>query len=344
MPVPVVAASIARDAADAQVRFLDEQDARLIRLWSGLWGELEPELLAELERIFDKKKIGNLPAWELAKSRRIALAIQQAHDRLLALLNDYGANLTAALPEQVQLALQTHQELVQAQLPDGYALTAQYVDVNAGALDAIVQRATGQIEAAHKALAAQVQDTMKANLIRGVALGDNPRKVASRIIKQTGRAFTGGLPRATMIAATEMIDAARTAQQEFEKLNTDVLEGWVWLCALDARSCPSCVAMHGSVHPLDEQGPLDHHRGRCTRVPRTVPWSTLGVQARDTRPVIQTGEEWYQDQDEATQKKIMGPARWQKLNDGTASFADLSTRKSTDGWRDAYHVTPVKNL
>ena len=48
--------------------------------------------------------------------------------------------------------------------------------------------------------------------------------------------------------------------------------------------------------------------------------------------------------DERTQKEIMGAERLQLLQSGSIQWADLSTRRQTDGWRDSFGVTPLKDL
>jgi hypothetical protein len=40
----------------------------------------------------------------------------------------------------------------------------------------------------------------------------------------------------------------------------------------------------------------------------------------------------------------MGAERLQLLQSGAISWDDLSTRRQTDGWRDSFGVTPLKNL
>jgi hypothetical protein len=46
----------------------------------------------------------------------------------------------------------------------------------------------------------------------------------------------------------------------------------------------------------------------------------------------------------ADQLAVMGPRRLELLRSGQVSWADLSMRRSTIGWRDSYVPRPVRDL
>jgi len=165
-------------------------------------------------------------------------------------------------------------------------------------------------------------------LLEGIGLGYNPRKVAGIIEQYMG----GGLTDALRMARTSHLYAYREATRANYIANGDVVKGWIWWAELDGETCASCIAMHGSIHPLDEVLD-DHHNGRCAMLPY------LG----DNAPSA-TGEDWFRSQDEATQKQIMGEGKWQAWQDGKFEFWQLSSEHTDNVYGLMRGETPLKDL
>jgi hypothetical protein len=154
--------------------------------------------------------------------------------------------------------------------------------------------------------------------------------------------FLGGAARATAIARTEMLDAHRQASRESRIANSDVLAGWVWHSELSVRTCASCWAQDGSLHPADDPGPMDHVNGRCTALPQTKSWADLGFAGMDEpRSIKPDARTTFIALDEREQKAILGPARHEAWKAGEYPMSDWSARRSADGWRDSYGVSRV---
>lgn len=90
-------------------------------------------------------------------------------------------------------------------------------------------------------------------LVDGVALGENPVKVARRVRD----AFGGNLTRAMRVTRTEMIRAYRESTRATYDANSDRVMGWQWLSARSLRTCAACWALDGQT--FDTKQPMGVH-------------------------------------------------------------------------------------
>lgn len=323
----------------------DAQTVALTAAWADAWDVILPEFEATVAELVASAVDGKVSRAAVARSVRVRDALLAAR-RYLDVLAPQSENIiTGSLSQAVLDAVNAHETLVRTQLPPGQAgASISWARAPEEALAAIVQRTTQQIHASTKPLPADVERAMKRALVRGIAVGDNPRKTAARLIKDVEGNFNGGLTRALVIARTETLDAHRAATKVSDKANTDVLAGWEWSATLDRRTCPSCLAKHGRQYALTDDGPLDHQQGRCARVPVTKTWKDLGFNIEEPASVTKDAQAWFNDLTPGTQREIMGPERLRMLQAGEISWGDLSTRRTTSGWRDSFGVTPVKDL
>lgn len=181
-------------------------------------------------------------------------------------------------------------------------------------------------------------------LRNGITLGWNPRKVARLIRDALGTA----LNRALTIARTETLRAQRIAANENYRANDGVVKGWRWSASLDGRTCPSCYAMHGTIHPLSETME-SHVNCRCTSIPQTHSYQELferyGLNPEDGSNIdlmnnreevykkynispdklrrVMGGEEAFRSLSEAEQRGILGNTRWLAWRDGKLNFGDF---------------------
>lgn len=163
-------------------------------------------------------------------------------------------------------------------------------------------------------LGASVRDT----LIQSVALGRNPRET-TRLIRG---AFDGNAARAGTIARTESLRAYRSAQVETYQQNSDVLDGWVWIAAIESgRTCPMCLAMHGSVHPVTEQF-SSHPSCRCA--PGPLPSQTVNP----VTPGAQRFDAWAEER----QLVALGPSKYAAYRDGALNLSDLVGERVDPRW------------
>lgn len=323
-------------------RYVSAADRDLARQWSAAWQEVTDEVQSAAKALTEvAAEHGSWPARAaVLRHQRAQNALKITADAVSDLAKGAGVTIPQDLALIVQSSDRWQEAILRTQLPQ-VGVRLPWDRVSADALDAIVRRTRGRVESLTRPLPAHVQARMKSVLIRGVAVGDNPNAAAREIVRRCGAAFDGGLTRARNIARTELVDASREAALRSRKANADTLTGWRWHADLSARTCPSCLAQHGSLHPLDEPGPHDHQQGRCTAVPVAKTWRDLGIDLDEPGDDWPDAREWFDQQPPEVQERIMGKERLARLQDGRETWDNLSTRVSTAGWRDSHHVTPL---
>lgn len=168
-------------------------------------------------------------------------------------------------------------------------------------------------------------------ITEGIALGYNPIKTARLL----GDAYGRGLTDAMRLLRTVQLWTYREASRASYVANADVLRGgWKWWANLDNLTCMSCVAMHGTIHPLSE--PLrDHHNGRCAMIPlvKGFPDAFQG-----------DGQGWFTSLPEAEQRRMMGAKKYDAWRSGAFSFDRLSSEALNDVYGKMRVETPLKTL
>ncbi len=170
---------------------------------------------------------------------------------------------------------------------------------------------------------------MTTALIRGTALGWHPTKTARAMRAGTEM----GLQRSLTIARTEQLRVLR-ASSDAQYQASGVVRAKKRLAAHQTRTCMACLAEDGKIMKLDEPF-YDHPAGRCTAVPVLVNIRT---------PQWQSGKDWFAQQDEATQREMMGTKRFEAWRDGAFKFEDLAKITSDPTWGKSLGVKPLGEL
>lgn len=331
---------------DATVGYHEQQ---LITAWARAWAELRDEWAAAIDDLVAASTDGEWPARaKVLRARRVKAALDLTTAGLDQLARDFQVRILKDVPKVVGAGAEWEARLVAAQLPESQGLTAtlagQFQRVDARALDAIVERTTQRITALSQPIGPRADTVLRSTLVRGVALGEHPERVARTLLSRLEGNFNGGRDRALVIARTELLDAHRAAAYGQDLANADTLRGWQWVATLDTRTCPSCWGMHGTVHDLDEPGPLDHQQGRCARIPRLRSWAELGIDINEPEDLLPVARDVFDGLPREDQLAIMGPQRLRLLDDDQITFDDLSKRRSADGWRDSFAPASTQDL
>lgn len=321
-----------------QIRRISDRDVRaLVRAWATAWDEVAVDLTAVLTDMLVAGE--TITITQMRRSSRLQKALQLALLRLTDLGQLAAVTVTGSLQQIIDITGGAQASIIDSQLPPN---APQLVDLEAwskvdpGQVDAIVARSTQQITSAARPLSVQAQAVMRRELIRGVAVGSNPRETARRILQRAEGGFNGGLARAMTIARTETLDAHRAAAQLAQASHADVLAGWQWVATLGPRTCPACWGMNGRVFGLDEPGPLGHQNCRCSRVPVTKTWRQLGIDQDEPRSLLPDTRAAFTGLSKAEQVQVLGPRGWAAWNAGKFPPEKWAERRTTKGWRDSY--------
>jgi hypothetical protein len=319
-------------------REVDWSIRQLVQAWARAWLTIDAEWTKATQDLVEMTQAGRWPSQrDILRASSVQAALQSATREVVDLAEFAGVTVvTSARQVSTEVAFWQRQ-IITSQLPIGWArgeaLPEKLPDQ---VLAAIVERTTERIESRKRPLADGTVDAMKRALVRGVAVGENPRVTARRMVTTSRSKFNGGLTRAMTLARTEVLDAYRSGAAAYQSAHDDVLQGWLWDAKLDARTCPSCWAMHGTEHPLLEPGPIDHHCGRCARTPLTRSWADLGIEGMDEPDSLSPdAQEVFRQMRHEDQLRVMGPVRLQALDTGALEWSDLSIQRNNPGWRDS---------
>lgn len=324
-------------------RLADGAHRSLTAAWVRAWDQLAFDFTLALDDLLQIRDDRWPTRAQIQRATRAQWALETTQRALERLAAQARTEITAAAHAGIGLGAAGQQNIVESQMPPGFR-GLRFNQVPEDQLAAIVDRTTQQITAVTWPISQAATQSIRNQLIRGMGMGLNPREIARQMLARLEGEFNGGLARALNIARTEILSAHRDAAMLSQIANRDVLKGWVWIASLGRRTCPSCWAQHGSEHPLDEPGPMDHQSGRCSRGPLTKSWKELGFNVPEPPSILPDARATFNTLPRADQLHIMGPGRLAALNAGDITWSDLSVLRPNTAWRDSWGTAPLKDL
>jgi hypothetical protein len=328
--VPRRSLTLLRKLASRNGGIVDATVRDITAAWLQAWDELSPEWQQAIAAIIDRyATTGVWPApWQVARIEAIARATARTERSLGALLTQ-ASTATAEAAGRVSSATITAEPVIIAS--QSSAVSVGEVAVPALVVASALAARQNRIAALHRPIADTVLAAIRWEFTHPPT-APSGRRPAAGMQDRVRAGFGSGLTRATTIARTETIDTYRTAAQIVHTANPRVVTGWAWLCQCDLSSCPACWALHGTTHPLDEDGPASHGGCRCQRLPLVGDNSLPSAEARFRRLTRRQ------------QLAVLGPARLEMLRSGQITWTDLAVRRSNSGWRDSYVPRTVADL
>lgn len=307
-----------------RIRNLDKQTAaRIFAHYALAFGNIREEY----ERILRMAAAAAQRGEAISESwvRRKAM-LEQAMARIGSRLNQLSASVSAEIASSQRAAI----ELGSAQAIDtmsaGQRASTGRLSVRATFSRAPVEAMEQMIgfvgdgsplRAVLSRYGEESREAISETLVTGIVEGKNPRTISREIREQVD----GNRAKALTIARTEVLRAHRAAALENYRENMDVVEGWMWMAQLDARTCVVCWAMHGTVHPLSEDFGT-HPNCRCSPLPVV----------RGARIELEPGVARFERLSEEEKLEVLGKKAYAQYQSGRLSIVDLVGREDDRRW------------
>ena len=315
----------------------------LVRSYGVAYTRINRDIEALRVRVQQAKDAGERlsPSWAYQEGRLLVLRAKVL-EQITQFAGEADIIVGGAIDTARTLGTDHAGRLLQAALPEGVSVAPSIEDLRAASpvVPESVRLAAGAIEQATALVQPQAAlSTLLASLgpdaatavgdalVSGIATGKNPRVIA----REMRQALGGNLTRALTIARTETLRAYREASRSVYRANADVVAGWVWTADLSNRTCASCWAQHGSVHPLDEIM-ATHPRCRCSMVPKTRSWRELGFGDTPEAVQIQEGPALFRRLAPDQQEAILGPAKYRAYRAKQITLPDVVAKRDSPVW------------
>jgi hypothetical protein len=260
--------------------------------------------------------------------------IAEAEREYTAFAATAAAIAVLGMREGLSLSLTAAFEMTQAQLgSNAVSVMAGWNRPDPRALDALAALVDGPaFRQAAGRFGPAAADAIAEKLRDGLAQGLNPRTIAASI-----SGWNNTVPKswAETTARTAQLWSYRMGTHETYRANEDIIGGWMWWADLSPRTCLSCISQHGSIHKNDETL-TDHHRGRCVALP-----IVRGTQWADT---VRSGPEWFDGLSERTQRRMMGPSRYDAYSDGAFDWSRASSEYHSDIYGPMLRVASLEEM
>jgi len=301
---------------------------RMITAYDVILGRLSKRIADLNQKIAEAKARGEIvnPSW-LLRERRYAELLAQVDREMTRFSNLAEDQITNQQKFAANAGLRDSAELV-ATAAESANLAVTFNKLPTAAVENLVGTLSNgsPLRVLLDQLPRDARRIVEQGLIESVALGVNPRQIASKIKAGLG----GNLNRALTISRTETLRAYRTASIQNYQANSDVVRGWYWRSARSRRSCAACIALDGTFWPVN-QPMRPHPRCRCTLIP-----AVRGVS-------VDKGTSWFNKQDFETQREIMGTdSGLEAIKSGELNIKDFVGLSRNPLWGESYYQLSVK--
>lgn len=319
--MPDLSAITARQRA--QILAADEGNLRRIADAYGLlYDRLQGDIDAVTKAIAALENPTGAQIRALSEFKRLE---RRARDELARFTLFTETTIEAASLDAIRLGLRHSSDFV------SLALGRRFAGLDTRAMQPLLKflRKDGPLYARLTQLTGATVEAVKDSIIEGVGLGYNPRRIASAIRSS----FGGGLTDALRNTRTVQIWSYRESARANYIATDGIVSGWMWYARLNENTCASCIAQHGTVHPLDETLD-DHYNGSCVPIPYIEGFTDN----------VQSGEDWFNSLAEKNQREILGSGKYDAYKEGKFQFSRLSKQVENDVYGSMRTVASLAEL
>ncbi|MBQ9402125.1 MAG: hypothetical protein IJU38_07110 [Clostridia bacterium] len=269
---------------------------RLSRLWVPSYKYLREQFSALTQLIESRKNEGKPVEVEYLYSlQRYRTMMEQARKMISQYNRAAAGEISGAEAEAADLGTKRGTDLVNIAEPDD----PMWTRVNSREtriMSGMLSEASPLSELLDKSFS-QTREEIDRALITGISTGQG----SSWIADQLANAAQVPLQRALVIARTEVNRAYRQANLETMR-SSRAVRGYRRMC-YPPTACFACLMMDGEYYDKMEDF-SDHPNGKCSAVPVTKHFDP------GADPNWQRGRDWFMQQDEDAQRKLMGAGRF----------------------------------
>ena len=309
-----------------EVSLMDDMGRRWLQIERGLDADISA-LAFEMARRRDAGEvITQQMVWRAERYKTIKAQLQTEVKKYN---KDYAVTtIENAQRQYAGAGIQAAQDAIVASYPS--PLSASFNKVNIGAVESMIGFA-GDGSPLYSLLKndyPEAVDGLTQALVNGLARGLGPGQIGRDMADGMGM----GLDRALLIARTEAARSYRTASTE-QYRQSGVVGSFMRLVK-KATACAGCLMLDGEL--FDTADELDDHpRGKCMVIPVVE-----GV----APPQWQKGQDWFLEQSEEEQKRILGPQKWQAWQDSGLPVSALAKHNHSSVWGSSPRPATISEI
>ena len=312
----------------------------MVRYYGLIWQDLQTQINALDAEIQSLRASGGIASADkitrLTRTRNVQTQVAQELDKFSDVA---GGVISAAQREAIAAGERDAYNLTLAAFPQG-SVSINFWRMPVGAVETMVGFVADgtPLNDLIRGYVGEAAESFLDELVKGLAEGKNPRAIAS-ILRQE---FGMGLTKSLLITRTEQLRAYRTATLGSYN-DSGVVKGWQRHAAKGERTCMACIVLDGKVYDLATEMD-DHPNGRCSMLPITKTYAEMGIDAPEPTFQDETAREWFERQEEATQRGMMGGGMFDAWRDGRFTLDNIPKIVNNKVWGDSWTPAPLYEL